>query len=93
MHKALIFLLAALPVCSVQAAEQTPAEAGQAWLQRLLEADQQSYQGTFVYERNGSFSTHAIWHRLDANGQVRERFCSWMGPRKKCCALMRKCSA
>jgi sigma-E factor negative regulatory protein RseB len=80
MHKALIFLLAALPVCSVQAAEQTPAEAGQAWLQRLLEADQQSYQGTFVYERNGSFSTHAIWHRLDANGQVRERLLQLDGP-------------
>jgi sigma-E factor negative regulatory protein RseB len=80
MHKALIFLLAALPVCSVQATEQTPAEAGQAWLQRLLEADQQSYQGTFVYERNGSFSTHAIWHRLDASGQVRERLLQLDGP-------------
>jgi sigma-E factor negative regulatory protein RseB len=80
MHKALIFLLAALPVCSVQAAAQTPTEAGQAWLQRLLEADQQSYQGTFVYERNGSFSTHAIWHRLDANGQVRERLLQLDGP-------------
>lgn len=80
MHKALIFLLAALPVCSVQAAAQTPAEAGQAWLQRLLEADQQSYQGTFVYERNGSFSTHAIWHRLDASGQVRERLLQLDGP-------------
>jgi sigma-E factor negative regulatory protein RseB len=80
MHKALIFLLAALPLCSVQADAQAPAEAGQAWLQRMLEADQQSYQGTFVYERNGSFSTHAIWHRRDANGQVRERLLQLDGP-------------
>jgi sigma-E factor negative regulatory protein RseB len=80
MHKVLILLLAGLPLCSVQAAGQAPVEAGQAWLQRLLEADQQSYQGTFVYERNGSFSSHAIWHRLDASGQVRERLLQLDGP-------------
>ncbi|CDF92990.1 Sigma factor RpoE negative regulatory protein RseB precursor [Pseudomonas sp. SHC52] len=33
---------------------------------------QQSFQGTFVYERNGSFSTHNIWHRVQ-DGKVRER--------------------
>ncbi|RMR09967.1 MucB/RseB C-terminal domain-containing protein [Pseudomonas syringae group genomosp. 7] len=42
-------------------------------ISRLAKADQQqSYQGTFVYERNGSFSTHRIWHRI-AEGKVQER--------------------
>lgn len=52
-----------------------PAYAGEAqdWLNRLSQAEQQqSFQGTFVYERNGSFSTHNIWH-LVQNGKVRER--------------------
>ncbi|EIK98178.1 sigma E regulatory protein MucB/RseB [Pseudomonas sp. M47T1] len=43
------------------------------WLNRLAQAEQQqSFQGTFVYERNGSFSTHDIWHRAQ-NGKVSER--------------------
>ena len=44
-----------------------PAQADEAqdWLTRLGQAEQQqSFQGTFVYERNGSFSTHNIWHRV-----------------------------
>jgi sigma-E factor negative regulatory protein RseB len=42
-------------------------------LTRLGQAEQQqSFQGTFVYERNGSFSTHNIWH-LVQDGKVRER--------------------
>lgn len=52
-----------------------PAHADQAQdaLKRLAQAEQQqSYQGTFVYERNGSFSTHRIWHRV-TDGKVRER--------------------
>lgn len=52
-----------------------PAYADQAQdtLKRLAQAEQQqSYQGTFVYERNGSFSTHRIWHRV-TDGKVRER--------------------
>ncbi|MBJ2252782.1 MucB/RseB C-terminal domain-containing protein [Pseudomonas sp. MF6784] len=49
------------------------ADEAQDWLKRLGRAEQQqSYQGTFIYERNGSFSTHDIWH-LVQNGQVRER--------------------
>lgn len=35
----------------------------QVWLGRLAAVDKQSFHGTFVYERNGSFSTHAIWHQ------------------------------
>lgn len=43
------------------------------WLDRVDRAQQQrSFQGTFVYERSGSFSTHAIWHRAAA-GRVIER--------------------
>ena len=52
-----------------------PAHADEArdWLDRLGQAEQQhSYQGTFVYERNGSFSTHSVWHRVQ-DGKVRER--------------------
>ncbi|HEX5844248.1 MAG TPA: MucB/RseB C-terminal domain-containing protein [Pseudomonas sp.] len=46
----------------------------QAWLQRLGEAERkQSFQGAFVYERNGSFSTHSVWHRVEEDGSVRER--------------------
>ncbi|MGE1173523.1 MucB/RseB C-terminal domain-containing protein [Pseudomonas sp. BW7P1] len=49
------------------------ADEAQDWLTRLGQAEQQqSFHGTFVYERNGSFSTHSIWHRVQ-NGQVRER--------------------
>ncbi|WP_263223659.1 MucB/RseB C-terminal domain-containing protein [Pseudomonas alabamensis] len=43
------------------------------WLNRLAHAEQgQSYQGSFVYERNGSFSSHDIWRRVQA-GKVSER--------------------
>ena len=52
-----------------------PAHADEAaqWLNRLSQAQrQQSFQGTFVYERNGSFSTHEIWHRVH-DGTVHER--------------------
>ncbi|WP_248749628.1 MucB/RseB C-terminal domain-containing protein [Pseudomonas sp. MWU15-20650] len=49
------------------------ADEAQDWLTRLGRAEQQqSFEGTFVYERNGSFSTHDIWHRVQ-EGQVRER--------------------
>ncbi|WP_268797656.1 MucB/RseB C-terminal domain-containing protein [Pseudomonas huanghezhanensis] len=49
------------------------ADDAQDQLRRLAQAEQkQSFQGTFVYERNGSFSTHRIWHRVK-DGQVRER--------------------
>jgi sigma-E factor negative regulatory protein RseB len=57
------------------------AEDAQDWLRRLAEAERsQSFQGTFVYERNGSFSTHSIWHRVEQNGAVRERLLQLDGP-------------
>ncbi len=43
------------------------------WLSKLAQAEQkQSYQGSFVYERNGSFSSHDIWHRVQ-DGKISER--------------------
>lgn len=49
------------------------ADDAQDQFKRLVQAEQQqSFQGTFVYERNGSFSTHRIWHRV-VDGKVRER--------------------
>ena len=37
------------------------------WLQRLQMAqDTQGYQGAFVYERKGAFSTHQIWRQVNA---------------------------
>ncbi|SEN38682.1 sigma E regulatory protein, MucB/RseB [Pseudomonas sp. ok272] len=49
------------------------ADEAQDWLSRLSRAEQQqSFQGTFVYERNGSFSTHSIWHRVQ-DGSIHER--------------------
>lgn len=50
------------------------ADEGAALLQRLADAERtQSFQGTFVYERNGSFSTHSVWHRVGEGGALRER--------------------
>ncbi|KQQ67876.1 RNA polymerase subunit sigma [Pseudomonas sp. Leaf127] len=49
------------------------ADDAQDLLKRLAQAEQQqSFQGTFVYERNGGFSTHRIWHSVE-QGKVRER--------------------
>lgn len=50
------------------------ADEGAALLQRLADAERtQSFQGTFVYERNGSFSTHSVWHRVGEGGALRKR--------------------
>ena len=43
------------------------------WLARMIEAQaSQSYQGTFVYERQGSFVAHQLWRRV-IDGQQTER--------------------
>ncbi|PKM31427.1 MAG: RNA polymerase subunit sigma [Gammaproteobacteria bacterium HGW-Gammaproteobacteria-11] len=52
-----------------------PVQADEArqWLSRMSEAARlQSYQGAFVYERTGSFSTHLIWRQVEAE-DVTER--------------------
>lgn len=51
------------------------------WLQRLQEAQgTQDYQGAFVYERKGVFSTHQVWRQINAQGQAVERFVQLNGP-------------
>ncbi|WP_417661364.1 MucB/RseB C-terminal domain-containing protein [Pseudomonas sp.] len=53
----------------------------QDWLRRLSDASQnQSYHGTFVYERNGSFSTHSIWHQVGKDKVVRDHLLKLDGP-------------
>ena len=57
----LVALLAGLgsPVQADQLADADVA----GWLTRMAAAERaHSYQGTFVYERNGSFSTHGMSH-------------------------------
>ena len=65
-----------IPVCVVLGGWLSmPALAAEAedWMQRLAKAEkQQSYAGTFVYERNGSFSSHGVWQQVDGE-TVRER--------------------
>ncbi len=51
------------------------------WLQRLQVAqDTQGYQGAFVYERKGAFSTHQIWRQINAENEIVERFLQLNGP-------------
>ncbi len=70
-----LYVLGGLLALPVQASDV------QDWLSRLAVAErQQSFQGTFIYERNGSFSTHAVWHRVDEEGKVRERLLQLDGP-------------
>jgi len=67
----LTLLLGSCTMVPALAANSSP-EASE-WLNKLARAEQeQSYQGSFVYERNGSFSSHDIWHRVQ-DGKVSER--------------------
>lgn len=69
-----VVFLALLGSCLVQ-----HAQAAESWLQRLAQAGHQSFQGTFIYERNGSFSTHAVWHK-GGNKAISERLLQLDGP-------------
>ena len=40
-----------------------------------------SYQGSFVYERTGVFSTHQVWRKALGNSRYRERFLRLNGSR------------
>lgn len=73
----------AIPLCLLGGLLVLPVQASevQDLLGRLAAAErQQSFQGTFIYERNGSFSTHAVWHRVEEGGQIRERLLQLDGP-------------
>ncbi|MCQ4269742.1 MucB/RseB C-terminal domain-containing protein [Pseudomonas kuykendallii] len=66
---------------SLLATSAANAADAQDWLLKLQSAEQQkSFHGTFVYERDGSFSTHGIWHEVDAGGAVKERLLQLDGP-------------
>ncbi len=69
----LFAVIGGLAVLPVQGAEP------EAWLGRMAKADRQSFEGTFVYERNGSFTTHAVWHAGSASG-ASERLLQLDGP-------------
>ncbi|AMO78294.1 MucB/RseB C-terminal domain-containing protein [Pseudomonas citronellolis] len=74
----LLFFLGGLLAMPVQAADV------QAWVKRLTEGQQrQSFQGTFVYERNGIFSTHEVWRLVEPDGSVREHWLQLDGPRQE----------
>lgn len=77
----------AIPLCLLGGLLALPVQAFgvQDLLGRLAAAErQQSFQGTFIYERNGSFSTHAVWHRVEEGGRFASVFCSSMGLPKRC---------
>lgn len=74
----LLFVLGGLLTGPVQAAD------AMSWVKRLAGVEQrQSFHGTFVYERNGVFSTHEIWHQVNGDGAVRERLLQLDGPRQE----------
>jgi len=52
----------------------------EAWMSRFAAAeDSQSYVGTFIYERNGSFSSHAVWQAIE-DGHTKQRLLQLDGP-------------
>lgn len=58
-----------------------PSQTANHWLQRLQSAQgMQNYQGIFVYERKGAFSTHQVWRQVDTQGHLLERFLQLNGP-------------
>lgn len=55
------------------------AEDSSRWLERMAEAvQQQSYHGSYVYERSGIFTTQDIWKQVGADG-IRERLLQTAG--------------
>lgn len=52
----------------------------EAWMTRFAAAENsQSYVGTFIYERNGSFSSHTVWQASDG-GHTTQRMLQLDGP-------------
>lgn len=51
------------------------------WLSRMVQAEQErSFDGIFVYERQGAFSAHQVWQRVAPDGVVHERLLQLDGP-------------
>ena len=58
---------------------QAGAEEGGRWLERMARAvEEQSYHGSYVYERTGMFTTQDIWRQVDGSGS-RERLLQTAG--------------
>ena len=52
----------------------------EAWMSRFAAAeDNQSYVGTFIYERNGSFSSHTVWQAIEGE-HTKQRLLQLDGP-------------
>ena len=52
----------------------------EAWMNRFASAEEkQSYVGTFIYERNGSFSSHAVWQAVEGE-HTNQRLLQLDGP-------------
>lgn len=55
------------------------AEESTLWLERMVQAGrEQSYQGAYVYERSGIFTTHNIWRKV-SDGSAHERLLQTAG--------------
>ena len=78
-------MAAALRCCSgllalCLAAPLALAEDARDWLARMTHASQEfSYQGSFIYERSGHFTTHHIWRQANDQG-ITERMVRTDGP-------------
>lgn len=70
-------------VLALAATTQVFAEQPEAtqWLQRLHDSrTEHAYQGSFVYERKGAFSTHQVQRQVNEQGQLLEYFVQLNGP-------------
>ena len=67
------------------AASSVWAEESAQWLERMAQAErEQSYHGSYIYERPGVFTTQDIWRQVDQSGvherllQTAERYLEWV---------------
>jgi sigma-E factor negative regulatory protein RseB len=76
-----LFILVSISVSGTALAENS--SQAREWLERMTTAmSQMSYQGTFVYVRDGAVETMRITHVTDQTG-VRERLYSVSGPQRE----------
>ena len=72
-------VVAGLGLAALLLAPGLRAEDGGHWLERMAQAvKEQSYHGSYVYERTGMFTTQDIWRQVDASGS-RERLLQTAG--------------
>ena len=72
-------VLGSLGLAALLLAPPLSAEDGGRWLERMAQAvKEQSYHGSYVYERTGMFTTQDIWRQVDTSGS-RERLLQTAG--------------